>query len=203
MGGAIDCRLKLWTLNDAAPERPYEAITSKPASTRPALPLVRLVIQISHQRFAAVFYRRLEASSTVAAAVFGLPDGSVEAELPVKALFDVAIGNVADLLDTSRPMAAAVRRIKQGSESEISKWQSDLLAHKEEARESIRREGVLAESWFRFDFQGAAHLIALMIGGVPTECLFTPIAGRLGVDSIHRQFKRHWDRSFDCRCEHF
>ena len=93
----------------------------------------------------------------------------------------------------------AIIRLKEGNISELEDWatQLDLLA--DEARESIRREGVLCETWFSFALENSIYLFCYM----RQSYLSPPLDERLpvlAVDKMHKKFKAIWDATVRIPC---
>ncbi|RFB72893.1 hypothetical protein DZB54_00740 [Herbaspirillum sp. 3R-3a1] len=89
---------------------------------------------------------------------------------------------------------AAVIKLKEGCTWQVEHWAAQLAMLNLEAKESIRRERVIFETWFSFPLGRSVYLFAYM---QPSH--FLPKSkddlSQLEVDAIHAEFKLTWDKT--------
>lgn len=90
----------------------------------------------------------------------------------------------------------AVIKLKDGCAAQLEHWAAQLASLNLEAKESIRRERVICETWFSFTLGRSAYLFAYM---QPSHFLPKLADGlpQLEVDAIHAAFKQIWDKTIN------
>ena len=115
-----------------------------------------------------------------------------ECQLHVNVRSDAFPGNGSDVM--SEDPVAAVIKLKEGCLPQLEHWAEQLALMTLEAKESIRRERVICETWFSFTLGTSIYLFAYM-----QPCHFLPEAEKgslpLEVDAIHGKFKQAWDKT--------
>jgi len=155
------------------------------------------------------FTFRLAGRSYVATYARATPTGGIRfAEggvggILVELLVDIAQPWIPASNDGDVHYQAAVIRLREGSATAVVDWASALQTRHAEAIESIRAEGVFAESWFRTELAGQPHLFAVMVCQTSEAVSRDEPSSELEVDRIHREFKRYWDRGRMVRCDLF
>jgi len=88
----------------------------------------------------------------------------------------------------------AVIKLKDGCAAQLEHWAAQLALLNLEAKESIRRERVIFETWFSFTLGRSVYLFAYM---QPSHFLPKSKDGlsQLEVDVIHAEFKLTWDKT--------
>jgi hypothetical protein len=90
---------------------------------------------------------------------------------------------------------ATVIKFLPGTEEQRLNWSKTMNARIEEARQSIKSEGVDCESWFTFKVNDDQYAFALMRKhDVQAHETNHPI------DLIHKEFKKTWDRNERLPC---
>ncbi len=117
----------------------------------------------------------------------------------VRLLADVALAQAHDIgFCRTLKIKAGVIRLLPDSLAQLDEWAMALRERREEALESIRREGVFAESWFCFELSGDTYLLAVML--LDPEKVPAEQQQDLEIDKIHKNFKKRWDRSMLIKC---
>lgn len=93
----------------------------------------------------------------------------------------------------------AIIKLKNGCKSQLEDWSTQLELLADEARESIRREGVVCETWFSFSLKNSTYLFAYMKQH-HFSLRFDERRLPLSVDEIHKNFKTTWDASVRIPC---
>jgi Family of unknown function (DUF6176) len=90
---------------------------------------------------------------------------------------------------------ATVIKFLPGTEEQRLNWSKTMNARIEEARQSIKSEGVDCESWFAFKINDDQYAFALMRKyDVQVHNTNHPI------DLIHKEFKKTWDKKERIPC---
>ncbi len=90
---------------------------------------------------------------------------------------------------------ATVIKFLPGTEEQRLNWSKTMNARIEEARQSIKSEGVDCESWFTFKVDDDQYAFALMRKhDVQVQNTIHPI------DLIHKEFKKTWDKKERIPC---
>jgi hypothetical protein len=90
---------------------------------------------------------------------------------------------------------ATVIKFLPGTEEQRLNWSKTMKSRIEEARQSIKSEGVDCESWFTFKVNDSQYAFALMRKhDVHVHNTDHPI------DLIHKEFKKTWDRKARIPC---
>lgn len=162
----------------------------QPSSANPTLAAEGtelFAVDVSGQRWIAT-YTRSPLATTVAE-----PHGS---RLQGRLLIDVT----SEAMPAGRAIehGAALIRLLPNRLSDVEDWRGKLMLRLDEAKESIRREGVTVESWFLLSIEERDYLFAYMLRGAPRP---TDASEDLPVDLIHHHFKRSWDRTVRFPCQ--
>ncbi len=81
------------------------------------------------------------------------------------------------------------------NEAEVSAWAGYLNAHAGEVEQSLRQEGVRREMWFSGRDEGGLFVIGIMDADDAAHSARVAASSALSVDTVHRAFKTHWDRT--------
>ena len=58
--------------------------------------------------------------------------------------------------------AAGLIKLKPGTSADVDAWRETLLARETEVLETLRKEGVRIEAWFRIEIEGQPYLLWFM-----------------------------------------
>lgn len=90
---------------------------------------------------------------------------------------------------------ATVIKFLPGTEDQRLNWSKTMNARIEEARQSIKSEGVDCESWFTFKINDDQYAFALM-----RKHDIRAYNTNHPIDLIHKEFKKTWDRKERIPC---
>ena len=79
--------------------------------------------------------------------------------------------------------------LKPDSAADIEAWRSHIEAHRDEALQTLRNEGVAVESWFLFHLEGKDFLLAYMRADSIARAGRVAAQSTDAVDVYHRAFK--------------
>jgi hypothetical protein len=86
-------------------------------------------------------------------------------------------------------IVAHVIELKPGSADRVEEWATHVRAHREQAEETLRAEGVAVESWFSFSLGGKDYLLSYMRAESMEEAQRVAAASQNPIDAYHQQFK--------------
>ncbi|MGJ3255708.1 MAG: DUF6176 family protein [Alcanivorax sp.] len=90
---------------------------------------------------------------------------------------------------------AGLIELKPNSDEEVKDWTVFIEAHREQALESLRAEGVSIESWFSLTLAGKDYLLCYMRADSIEKSQQVMEDSDNPVDARHRQFKENaWVR---------
>jgi hypothetical protein len=84
---------------------------------------------------------------------------------------------------------AELIELKPGSSERVEEWAEHVRAHREQAEETLKGEGVAVESWFSFSIEGKAYLLCYMRAESFEEAQRVVAQSQHPIDAYHRQFK--------------
>lgn len=86
---------------------------------------------------------------------------------------------------------AGLIELQPNSDEEVKDWKAFIEAHREQALESLRAEGVSIESWFSLTLAGKDYLLCYMRADSIEESQQVMADSDNPVDARHRQFKEN------------